>query len=596
MTICRFILYNYKNTLKDGDIVEEKKNNLLLSKLSALWTDDRKYLARLLCAAASVFVACFMFIFAGPFEIVANSGTSLAYSHKDIAFLLISAVFVVTLVLTPLLALLRGKVFDITVTLISSVTLAGYVQSLFFNGAVTTLTGDAVDWTNHTLNMILSLVAWSLIIGLGFFVLYLGRNIWKNAVLFLAFALFVMCGTSSVTAALTGSDENAKFATLSTDGMYEYSKEDNTFVFVLDRLDYRFIQDVLADDPTFLDKLDGFTQYTDAISTFSRTKPAINHMFTGSDELAYTTTIDEFRAKSWTEGGKNILADIKKQGYDIDIYALFQDLYVEADHAKEYIKNLQTDKFEISPLPMLGKMLNLSVYRYAPTAVKPFFETDTNYYNAGVLKSDSAYTFKDSEYAPGFKSATADGENNNFKFYHFNGPHAPYYMNSDGTKSATETSLKEQTMGSFNILYSIFDRMKELGIYEDATIIILGDHGTPATDNVPLPKPIKLGLFYKPSGSAGTPLAYSTAQVSNANIPATILKSVGADYSVYGSALDDIGEDDEITRVYYKAICPAPTSSDEYEVYKYHVTGDAANFDNWKIVERFDIVKDGNFY
>ena len=475
-------------------------------------------------------------------------------------------------------------------------TLAGYVQSLFFNGAVTSLTGDGVDWTNHTLNMLLSLATWVLIIGLGFFVLYLGRSVWKNAVLFLAFALFVMTGTSTVTAALTGSDENAKFATLSTDGMYEYSKEDNTFIFVLDRLDYRFIQDVLADDPTFLDKLDGFTQYTDAISTFSRTKPAINHMFTGSDELAYTSTLDEFRAKSWTEGGRNILADIKNQGYDVDIYALFQDLYVESDHAEKYINNLETDKFEVAPIPMLAKMIHLSVYRYAPTAIKPFFEADTNYYNGGVLKNDSAYTFDDCKYAPGFKSAKADRENSNFKFYHFNGPHAPYYMNSDGTRSATETSLKEQTIGSFNILYSIFDRMKELGIYEDASIIILGDHGTPATDNVPLPKPIKIGLFYKPSGSAGTPLAYSTAQVSNANIPATILKSIGADYSAYGSALDDIGEDEEITRVYYKAICPAPTSSDEYEVYKYHVTGDAANFDNWKVVSRFNITAGGNFY
>ena len=169
-------------------------------------------------------------------------------------------------------------------------------------------------------------------------------------------------------------------------------------------------------------------------------------------------------------------------------------------------------------------------------------------------------------------------------------------MNADGTFSSAPTSSLEQTMGCFNILFAAFDKMKELGIYEDATIIILGDHGAPVTDNKPISKETRIGLFYKPSGSAGTPLRCSAAQVSTQNIPATIVKSTGADYTAYGQALDDIGENDEITRVYYKAICPPPTSSNEYEIYKYHINGDASDLKNWVVVEVFDVAKDGNFY
>ena len=573
-----------------------RKSNILTQKLAALWADDRKYRFRLFFSCAPIFAACFLFVFFGPFEVVAYSGGSLSYSHTDIAFLLLGAAFVCCLVLAPLLSLLKGKIYDIIITIISSVSLAGYVQSLFFNSSLTSLTGDAVNWSGHAFVMFIDLLVWLLIITLGFFLLYLGRNIWKSAVLFLSFAIFVLTVTSSVSVFFIENESSGKYATLTTEGMYRYSAGSNTFVFVLDRLDYKFIEEVMEEDPAFFEKLDGFTQYTNAVSTFSRTRPAINHIFTGSHEYAYRSSIEEFREKTWTDGGKNILGDIKKQGYDIDIYAQIQDLYIDSDFASENISNIETDKFGVDPLPMLLKMAKLSMYRHAPTALKPFFETDTNYYNIGVLKSDTSYTFNDSAYAPGFKTSTAERTNNNFKFYHFNGSHAPYFMNADGTASAIPTSSKKQTMGCFNILFSAFERMKELGIYEDATIIILGDHGFPATDNIPLPKEIRIGMFYKPSGIAGTPLVKSSAPVSNQNIPATIIKSTGADYSLYGRPLDEIAENEEITRVYYKAICPVPTTTDEYEVYKYHINGNASNFSNWTVVERFAVAKNGNFY
>ena len=422
--------------------MKQKKNGLLRTKLAALRKDDRSFRSKLLYSGIAVFAACFLFIFYGPFEVVAYSGTSLAYSHTDIAPLLIITTFVATLILAPLFALLKGRFYDVIITLTSAFTLAGYIQSLFFNSALTSLTGDAVNWTTHSLNMFLSLFVWVFIISLGFFLLYLGRHIWKGAVIFVAFASFVMASTATASIFITGSDENANYATFSTTGMYEYSENDNTFVFVLDRLDYKYIEDVLEDDPSFFEKFDGFTQYTNAVSTFSRTKPAINHMLTGSDELAYTVTLDEFRKKSWTLGGKNLLSDIKSQGYDINIYAQFQDLYLDMDYAKEYISNVETERFEVNALPMLAKMLHLSFYRHAPTALKPFFETDTNFYNEGVLKTDTSYSFKDSAYAPGFKTSTATKSENNFKFYHFNGSHAPYFMNSDGTSGVIPTSAK----------------------------------------------------------------------------------------------------------------------------------------------------------
>ena len=62
---------------------------------------------------------------------------------------------------------------------------------------------------------------------------------------------------------------------LSQKGMYELSSNHNLIVIVLDRLDQRYIEEMLATDPTFYDRLDGFIQYTDYTSYYCRTfRPA----------------------------------------------------------------------------------------------------------------------------------------------------------------------------------------------------------------------------------------------------------------------------------------------------------------------------------
>lgn len=62
------------------------------------------------------------------------------------------------------------------------------------------------------------------------------------------------------------------------------------------------------------------------------------------------------------------------------------------------------------------------------------------------------------------------------------------------------------------------------------------------------------------------------------NVPATILKSAGIDYSKYGRALDEIGENEEITRTFYKSVV---VNGREEDLYVYEVRGKAADFANW---------------
>lgn len=545
--------------------------------------------------------ACFMFIFFGPLELIAFSGDSFIYSYRDVLWVLLCGFLIIWAVGTLLISLLRGKIFNYVVCSVFSFAVCGYIQGNFMNGSLGTLTGDAITWNIMKSELWLGILVWLGLLLVFYLLMYLSRKYWTNVVTYVSLLLVVMqivplvmilCGAYDTSGSGLGNNR------LTTEGMYEYSESENVFVFVLDRMDFNYIEDAIKEEPEFFDKLDGFIGYDNAISAFARTKPALNQLLTGSEKTAYKVPTDDFYRESWFEDGKNILGDISAQGYTMEFYTDAGSLFSDARFMKKHARNASSGYGDVAPMTAFGKLMHLSAFRYAPIFVKPFYWQDTNYYNQGVLKPDATvtYTFDDFANTRGVNRATADRREKAFKFYHFNGPHAPYTIDKNGNPSEKETSASHQLMGCMSYLYSAFDRMKELGIYEDATIIITADHGEHQGDTRPVLAETRIGLFYKPSGSAGEKLRWSSAQVCTDNLPATIIKSVGGDYSAYGRPLDEIGEDEDITRVYYKSVTESG-SSNEIGLYTYHVIGDASDFKNWTQVDYCDITDDAHkFY
>ena len=563
-------------------------------KLVALWADGRGYAKRLLLSSAVMLAACFTFLFFGPLEMVAFSADSLVFSWLDVAGILALGAVAVWVAGVLLLALLRGKIFNYTLSVLFSLTVAGWLQAGLLNSDLGTLTGDALPWTQMVPEMAGNLCLWVGVLLVVLLVMYLHRELWKKLVCIVSALLVVMqlVPALAIFFGAYGYPENRDDNFFSQQGMYEFSQEDNIFVFVLDRLDYSYIEKALKQEPDMLDGLDGFTGYTNAISAFARTRPALVQLLTGYEETAYKVPAKEFYGLAWEAGDSNVLQELKAQDYSVSLYTKLNYLFSDGEAAAVYADNVGHNRGEMQSVEVLKKLWKLSAYRYAPTVAKPFFWADTNYYNGGAY-TQNAYEYDDVRYAQGLAEAEATLSQDSFKLYHFFGPHAPYTMNADGSLAQGDTTVTDQTRGSFANLIRIFDRMKELGIYEDATIIITGDHGNPISDRKPIQQATRIGLFYKPSGSAGIPFTTSAAPVSTDNIPATLIKALGKDHSAYGLALDEIAEDADIVRYTYKSVIGENTGR-EVGLYTYTVTGDAADFNNWKIVDYTDI--DNSFY
>lgn len=570
---------------KDYTGKTQSGNNVVKKKLQSLWQDKREYKKRVLLAAAPIFTLCYTFLFFGPVEITASAHESLAFTFMEI----LPVMFIITITsfvsITLLVSLLRGRVFNYMLTGIFTVLLCGYLQGNFWNGHLGALTGDAIDWYNYSAPMFLNLLLWFIVFIIIYLVLFVSKNIWKKGLIFVSAAIFVMQTVALLSICISADSygsglKNSNY--LSNSELFDYSKENNTIVFLLDRLDYDYIAEVLAESPDYFNELDGFTSYTNAVAETARTKPGANYMLTNCDEYVYKVPQEEYFEKSWESNDKNILRDLSDDGYKVDVYTEISDMFGKGKSMEKYISNMSNTKSELNKGIVSYKLLNLSAYRYVPNALKPYFWTYTDEVNRDAYKEGdkefSVYEISELNYSDGFSQFNLT-DDKYFKFYHFNGSHSPYILNADGTKSEGETNVIEQTKGSFRILFNAFAEMKKLGIYKNASIIITADHGDPVSDYEPVKKATRIGLFFKPPGVENKPLQYSNAPVSFKNIPATIARDSGISYEKYGIPLDEVSEDSDVIRKYYKSVC----SDDwvEREVYDYEIKGDASDFNNW---------------
>ena len=277
------------------------------------------FLKKLLYSALVVGAACYTFLFFAPFETLSGGSNAMSYSHLDVWQTLAIAAAVVFVALTAMIVSLKGKAFRWTLTAVFALTVSAYVQSLLMNGSLGILNGDAYSCSAGS--AVFNLFVWAAIFVICYYILHISRNVWRGLLRYGAIAILVMQIASTVSIALKDAPEanSIKEYSLSEAGMYEYSAEDNVFVFVLDRLDQDYIQNVLARDPDFFESMDGFTAYSNATSVYARTQPALNHVLTGS-EKAYTVPSQDFFTQSWTEDGKDLLGGLQKEGYSVELY------------------------------------------------------------------------------------------------------------------------------------------------------------------------------------------------------------------------------------------------------------------------------------
>lgn len=562
--------------------------------IASLWNDNRSFLSRLALALVCSLALTFTFIVFGCYDLIIANREMLFFTLNDIWLPILIVGFVLFITLTLLFSLLKGKVFNTVISLSVGVLITGYIQGNFLNLKLGQLTGDAIMWQDYKGHMILNTLIWVIIIAIPFIISYFSKIIWK----FFCHALpilLVSVQLISLVVLLFNSNNISnvppikKEGFLSVNGIYEFSQKENIIIIVLDRLDEAYINEIVKQEPNYFDDFDGFTRYTNNMNYYCRTYPSVINMLTGKVTY-YDVPADKFTAKAYNES--TFIPDIRDKGYTTKFYMEKWYTYTDIRQLSGLADNIVFETTNINKKLAVKYVLELSAFRYAPHTMKPSFWLTTADFAKVETKggSISPYTTNDYEFYKNLKKQgiTVQKDKGNFVYYHLNGPHAPLTLNEKVEfVPESKTNVIKQAKGCFNIVREMIFQLKEKGLYNDACIIITGDHGISA-DVRELDRATLTGLFVKRKGEYGTPLKTNNAPVNSDNLRGSVLKAAGVEKPENPPAYWDVDENSDIVRHYYYRL-NGKGGKDKGYLEEYEVYGDGRDFNNWKKIKDIPI-------
>ena len=554
---------------------------ILLPKETLTDPGRRNYTGRLKSALPVSLGLCLSFILISSLELIMQNSADIPFRPGVVLPDLIILTIVCFVLMSFVIPAFHGKPYDIIICIFLTVLIAGYIQGNYMNGVLGELNGEAIQWDLYYVQFATSVATWSIILVCIILLMLYSKNAWRKLIIFAPILLIIV---QSV--ALTTLIDDYKASgyqsfwdhveeNLTIEGLAQPAAEKNAIVFVLDRLDDDFCDEIEKNNPGFFaNELDGFTRFDDNISNYSGTFPAVATMLTGNRYM-YDMPMHDYFDYAWANA--KMMHELKEHDVDIRLYMDRGYAYDSAYQIREIANNTFKGNLEFNKRIALVKLLKLSGFRYAPMPMKSIFWLSPTEFNDSLDLTDSTAIYITNDFAFYDNIVTnrlkpSDNSNTAFLYYHLLGAHGPLNMD-ENLMWIEESTRVSQATGCFKIVFEYLQQLKELGLYEDATIIITGDHGDfLGTD---LHKPMHTALFVKPAGNIGTPLAYSHAPVSPDQLQATIMQGLFGDNAGFGPTYLEINEGDEVTR------------ESAVEHWRYKITGDGRDFANWKLFGMF---------
>ena len=439
----------------------------------------------------------------GPFDIYYGNMGEFRYSLVDFLPLSALAAFIFAALIFGLLLLVRGKAYRIISGFVLGASILLFAQRSFMNMGVDALVGDGVGTHGaDVLPLILNTVIW--VIGIGGAItvtVILSKKHGEIVETVTVIAMITLIGMQGVSMAIYSlttdvwvkvDQRNEATDVLSFDGIDSFADENNVVVFIVDRFDASYYEKMLETDPEFFDELDGFTYYNDYTSLYCRTYPAVASILTGKDNDFSGTRIEYFNS-AYGDGGS--LGVLKGKGYSINLYTKQYYAYESASVMSDYVDNVAgvSGYYVKDPLLLAFDMTRLSFSSYLPFIAKgamgymstPAFN-DHAVYELADKNGNKDVTPYDSDLKTVYDTLcgsefTTVEQNGKFTFIHVDGCHTPieYDENWDPTiEYDTDVAIKL----NFSIIYKYIEEMRRLGVYEDATVVITGDHANAISD------------------------------------------------------------------------------------------------------------------
>ena len=513
-----------------------------------------------------------MLFLLGPAEIYYSNKNEFAFGFFDFAYIFI-VVAVVSLILgTIVISLLPKIVYKYITGFIFAASVAMYLQNLLLNKGIFNNDGSAIDWSKYSNYSRINTIFWIAIVVFIFIFLALkekSSTVFKNISFVLGLFQLVSYFIIVAQCVLYPKQYTDNHYTFSGKDQMKYGQE-NIIVILLDHYpNTQFENELYNKDKESVEEVfHDFTYYDNADCNYCYTFPSMPAMLAGQPADP-TMTQQEWSDYIWnSEKCVGFYDTLHNNGYRCNIYSGKDAFSVFGN-----IKNLDgkyDNIIEDEPYINYGLMCRLlekqTIYKYSPYCVKPRFEIVSNAFKDTFIfrQEDGIVAYDNGEFYTRLKEeglSIEKGIEKQFTFIHLAGTHWPYHTGENGEKIGEDmekgTSLQETIKGIHVTINEYISQLKELGIYDNSTIIIMSDHGGDFASYSPQPI-----FFIKRVNEHHKEMQVNSAPISYDEFQATILCLAGLDYRGYGKTIFDWNDGDIRKREWW-------TPEDGFNVYTY---------------------------
>ena len=496
---------------------------------------------RIIPAILFLVITCCIYIPSSLFLGNRNEFVMPYYRVTDLVVLYALAVFVVLFSIG--LSIREEKGQYIYTLLLFFVTMGFYVQSNFLNPQMPALNGEPIDWNQFRTASIYSHIGWGSLCMILLVLIILGirKNVKiEKPVRYLALLLSLMQLCSLGVMIFTCRVDPDILMRCGKEGQFEVG-DHNVIVFLVDCLQVDAVQTYLQSTENADATLENFTLFTNTIGGGAPTNYAVPTVLTGI-EYDPAQGLGEHYEEIWQEG--YLLKDLREKKYDVGLYTeakLLKGIPMEsAQNIHETSGNKVGNKILFAQ-----KMLKLTNLYMMPLSLKRYFELDTKELKDCLVTIEEAeiYGLDNIDFYEDFqKDHLSKNKKDTFRFYHLDGVHKPF--DNDEKLRRVRKNEELTLQGVMIILKEYMDELKALGVYDNSTIVIFGDHGRHnAEDALKYP-----AILVKRAGERH-PLQYSDHPVCFRNLVATIGSEIEEDYTEYGPGLYDVDQESDVQRL-----------------------------------------------
>lgn len=428
-----------------------------------------------------------------PLELYVGNILSFSFGWKTFVPILLIIGCIVCILGAVALALFTEATYRVICTILCFFSLMSYIQYMFLNTKLMEEDGSRLKLSTMGSYPTVNLVVWIigiLIITVAFIAL---KDKWRIVAMGLSGFIAAVQTVAIVSLVVTCITAPApRYYQLSGDKQFTVAKENNVIILVPDTFARIKLNNLLEYNPdgNYLDIFKDFTYYDKMYSKQHPTLPSLIYLLTGNDaedgiDRRLTMERVMWQKEAWAGDTCNaFFSEIHDNGYKFymnipapcELVGAYEDVEGKIDNIEYAASNV--DKVKLTRM-----LVSMSIYSCVPYVFKPPFEYFS--WDFALLENygGKQAAYKNEDFYKDVQDGIAVDETTGNKVHMivWHGFHDEYtndeFCNYVPPEEAGKVSDEQNSKGVMLCIETYLEKLKDIGRYDDSTIIIMGDHG-----------------------------------------------------------------------------------------------------------------------